>query len=149
MIFPTRLLPLFLLWPAFTAAKPSFTAFKEKTCTDPLKIYQDGEEIPDGKLAVTHALRDWDHHAAGNYYDNLTFPDAGTSGEDDGSAGAQYVFWKAEKPDPGCQLIMMKDTNLGWQVLNKLPGVEILRISSQGCYYTSLNVGLQPCLYVC
>lgn len=137
------ILPLFLLFPAFTTAVPGFVAYKELTCSDPIDIFADGEQIPDNKLKIDHAITEWDSHAAGHYYDNLTFPDAAVSGDDSGKAGTQFVYWGVEKPDPGCQFIMMKDTPYGWQVISKMPGTEILRVAEEGCYFTPLTVGLR------
>ncbi|XXG98046.1 Histone transcription regulator 3 [Hypoxylon texense] len=134
-----HLLPLSFLLPALATAAPGFVAYKELTCQDPIDIFADGEPIPDNKLKIDRAITDWDSHAGGRYYDNLTFPDAAISGDDNGVAGTQFIYWGVEEPDPGCQFIMMKDTQFGWQILNKMPGTEILRVAKEGCYYTPLT----------
>ncbi|OTB01680.1 hypothetical protein M426DRAFT_14295 [Hypoxylon sp. CI-4A] len=138
MISLPRLLPLFLLYPTFSTATPGFIAHKEKNCAFPLDIMSDGEPVPENKLLINHSITEWSSHAGGHFYENLTFPAAPPSGEDN-DVGTNYVYWKAEQPDPGCQYILMKDTPRGWQVLNKLPGDEILRVQEDGCYYTALN----------
>lgn len=138
-----HLLPLFLLFAAPTIATPGFVAYKEVTCTKPVDIFTDGDPVPDNKLKIDHAVTDWNSHAAGHYYDNLTFPDAGVSGDDNKEAGTQFVYWSVERPDPGCQYILMKDTRFGWQIINPLPGTEILRVAEEGCYYTPLTVGFE------
>ncbi|KAI1767781.1 hypothetical protein GGR53DRAFT_463042 [Hypoxylon sp. FL1150] len=135
----TSISPLFLLFPALATAVPGFVPYKELTCSEPIDIFTDGEQVPDNKLRIDYAITEWDSHAAGHYYENLTFPDAGISGDDNGEAGTQFMYWRVEKPDPGCQFIMMKDTQYGWQIINKMPGTEILRVSQEGCYYTPMT----------
>ncbi|KAI1377013.1 hypothetical protein F4677DRAFT_459383 [Hypoxylon crocopeplum] len=139
MIFPSYFLPFFALCPAFAAAWPGFVAYKEKTCTDPLDIWSDGEKIPNNTLTIDHSLTEWQSHAGGHYYDNMTFPAAKATGDFDKDAGSQFVYWKVEQPDPTCQFILMKDTPRGWQILRKMPGDEILRVATEGCYYTAVN----------
>ncbi|OTA55577.1 hypothetical protein K449DRAFT_452470 [Hypoxylon sp. EC38] len=143
MISPTQLLPLFLLCPTLATAMPGFIAHQEKGCGTQLDLWSDGEKVPNNTLIIDRSITDWDH-AAGRTYDNVTFPSAKPTGQTDQDAGTQFVYWKVGQPDPGCQLILMQDTKLGWQVLNKLPGDEILRVSQEGCYYTALtpNEGL-------
>ncbi|KAI2611912.1 hypothetical protein GGR54DRAFT_632717 [Hypoxylon sp. NC1633] len=139
MISSGRLLSAFALYPAFAAAWPGFTAYKEKTCTEKLDIWSEGVPVPDSKLVINHSITDWFSHAGGHYYDNLTFPGAMATGDFNTDAGTQFVYWKADEPDIGCQFILMKGTPRGWQILNNMPGDEILRVSNEGCYYTALS----------
>ncbi|KAI0834399.1 hypothetical protein F5Y06DRAFT_306819 [Hypoxylon sp. FL0890] len=138
MISPTLLLPLFLLHPSFATAGHGFVAHQEKGCNTQLNIMSDGEPIPNNTLAIEHSIKDWDH-AAGRFYDNVTFPTAQPTGDTSRDAGIQFVYWKIDQPDPGCQFILMTGTGRGWQILNQLPGDEVLRVSQEGCYYTPLN----------
>ncbi|KAI0139878.1 hypothetical protein F4776DRAFT_662018 [Hypoxylon sp. NC0597] len=117
---------------------PGFTAHQEKGCNTQLDLWKDGEKIPNNTLAIRHSITDWDH-AAGYSYDNVTFPSAKPTGQTDRDAGTHFVYWKVGQPDPGCQAILMADTPAGWQVLTKLPGDEILRVSKEGCYYTAIS----------
>ncbi|KAI0160850.1 hypothetical protein GGR52DRAFT_149092 [Hypoxylon sp. FL1284] len=133
------ILPIFPLLLALTAATRGFVPYKELTCSEPIDIFSDGEPIPDNTLKIDYSLKDWDSHAAGHYYENLTFPEAGISGDDDKETGTQFIYWRVEEPDPSCQFIMMKDTQFGWQVVSKLPGTEILRVGQEGCYYTPVT----------
>lgn len=136
----THLRNLFLLCPVIAAAWPGFVAYKERTCSDPLDIWSDGDLIDNSTLLIDRSITDVDSHAGGRYYENMTFPAAKATGDMDTDAGTQFVYWKVEDPDPTCQFIMMKDTPRGWQMLNEMPGAEILRVAQAGCYYTSLNV---------
>ncbi|KAI1382934.1 uncharacterized protein F4822DRAFT_440697 [Hypoxylon trugodes] len=137
MISPSRLLPLFLLSPTLALTR-GFVAYKEKGCNDPLDIWSDGVQIPNNTLLIDHSIREQGTYAGGRTYENMTFPAAHATGDMDQDAGVQFVYWKIEQPDPGCQYMMMKETPRGWQVLSQMPGDEMLRIAQEGCYYTAL-----------
>ncbi|KAI1415457.1 hypothetical protein F5Y13DRAFT_207196 [Hypoxylon sp. FL1857] len=138
MISPARLLPLFLLSPTFATALSGFVAHQEKGCNTQLDIWSDGKKVENNTLIINRSIKDWDH-AAGHAYDNVTFPTAKPTGDTTKDAGTHFVYWKVEQPDPTCQFILMTDSGRGWQILNKLPGDEILRVSREGCYYTALS----------
>ncbi|KAL7628453.1 hypothetical protein AAE478_002656 [Parahypoxylon ruwenzoriense] len=138
MAFMACLLPLFLLCPALIAAR-GFVPHGDNQCRGaPLTLLSDGEEVRDSTLVIDRAITDW-HHAAGRYYDNVTFPDARSSNDVGNDTGTLFVHWKVEQPDPGCQFILMKDTSLHWQIMTPLPGVVILRADREGCYFAEVT----------
>ncbi|KAI0380578.1 hypothetical protein F5Y04DRAFT_289286 [Hypomontagnella monticulosa] len=102
-------------------------------------MWSDGVAIENNALLIDRSITDWASHAGGRYYDNMTFPAANATGDFDQDAGVQFAYFKVEEPDPGCQHILMRDSERGWQILTKMPGIEILRASRAGCYYTPLN----------
>ncbi|KAI2472655.1 hypothetical protein F4781DRAFT_317377 [Annulohypoxylon bovei var. microspora] len=140
MISSIHLLSLALLYPAFSAASKGFVAYGDFNCQDQkLDVWSDGVPVPDSTLLTDYSIKDWNSHAGGHYYDNLTFSEAAKTNHTLDEPGIQVVWWKVEEPDPTCQLILMKNSPRGWQVLNKLPGDEILRASRRGCYYSALR----------
>ncbi|KAI1102752.1 hypothetical protein F4804DRAFT_353475 [Jackrogersella minutella] len=140
MILPSPFRSLFLLYPTFTAAHfGGFVAHTSRECSQQLDIFSDGLQIPNNTLEINYSIKEWGSHAGGHSYDNMTFPGSASSNDSDDDAGVEFVYWKVDQPDPTCQYILMKDTPRGWQILNKLPGDEILRVSQEGCYYTAVN----------
>ncbi|KAI2617673.1 hypothetical protein GGS26DRAFT_596224 [Hypomontagnella submonticulosa] len=139
MISYNFLFQLLLLSPALVTARPGFVAYKEKTCNDPLEMWSDGVPIPDNTLRIDHSIKEWHSHAAGHYYDNVTLPAANATGNFDKDAGIQFAYFKVPEPDPGCQYLLMRDSPRGWQILTKLPGIEVLNVNKEGCYYTPLS----------
>ncbi|KAI1467664.1 uncharacterized protein F4812DRAFT_459768 [Daldinia caldariorum] len=139
MLSPTEFLSLLLLLPTLASAQAGFVAFKEKTCSERLDIWADGQLIDGGKLIIDHALRERGDFNGGHNYDNITFPGAQATGDWEKDTGTQFVYWKVQQPDPTCQFILLRNTQRGWESLSQLPGDELLRVSDEGCYYTAVN----------
>ncbi|KAI8962992.1 hypothetical protein F5Y11DRAFT_347018 [Daldinia sp. FL1419] len=139
MVSLTRLISLLPLLATLGSAQPRFVAYKEKTCSERLDIWSDGELITGGELLIDHSIKERGTYDGGHAYNNVTFPAIQATNDSSRDAGNQFVYWKVQQPDPECQFFMMIDTPRGWQSISQLPGAEILRVSHEGCYYTSLN----------
>lgn len=74
-------------------------------------------------------------------YSNSTFPGANSSS---GGSGAQ-VWWKSSPPVPGCRNILMMEYSQGNYGLvgpNQPAGNIIISAGREGCFYSSISVGL-------
>ncbi|KAI0882992.1 uncharacterized protein GGS22DRAFT_190967 [Annulohypoxylon maeteangense] len=137
-----HLLSVILLYPTYITAAGDFVAYGDFNCQDQkLDIWSDGVPVPDSTLRTDYSIKDWDSHAGGHYYENLTFSEAAKTNHTLDQQPIQVVWWKLQEADPTCQYIIMKDSPRGWQVLNKLPGDEIIRADREGCYYSALRPG--------
>ncbi|KAI1133991.1 hypothetical protein F5Y05DRAFT_423000 [Hypoxylon sp. FL0543] len=137
MISLTQLLSLVLLPPTF-AVGHGFIAHKEKGCNTQMDIRSNGVPVKNNTLIIDRAITDWDH-GAGRTYANMSYPSATATGDYSKDAGTFFVYWKVDQPDPGCQFILMEGSIFGWKALSQLPGYEMLRVSQEGCYYTSVR----------
>ncbi|KAI5867343.1 hypothetical protein GGS23DRAFT_592663 [Durotheca rogersii] len=129
-----RSLSFLLLCLAFATARASFTPFRDNKCTSEITVLSDGEQVGGNTLIIDRSITDWTH-AAGRYYDNLTFPDAPSTDENGCGTGAQVIYWKVDQPDPTCRVILMKDSSMQWEVMTDLPGIMMIRAENEGCYY--------------
>ncbi|KAI1205209.1 uncharacterized protein F4807DRAFT_464866 [Annulohypoxylon truncatum] len=137
-----HLLSLVLLYPTYATASGGFVAYGDFNCQEQkLDVWSDGVTVPDSTLRTDYSIKDWNSHAGGHYYENLTFSEAVKTNHTLDEAPIQVVWWKLEEVDRTCQYVIMKDSPRGWQVLNKLPGDEIVRASREGCYYSALRPG--------
>jgi len=132
---------LALLLPAL-ARSVMLEAYKDPKCNERQKIIVGEEEADGNTLNVDIALTDVELHAGGRWYDNVTFPDAETSGE---GAGSNVVYWKIPEPDRGCSILVMqqKPTRMSWQYMTKLPGDIIINARREGCFYSSIEVSIR------
>ncbi|KAF2463427.1 uncharacterized protein BDR25DRAFT_319952 [Lindgomyces ingoldianus] len=141
MISGSSLSLLFL--PALTLAAPSFKAFKNSKCTDPLSVTSMNTTIPNNELIIDTAIANWNGTAgpAGHWYPNLSFQGANLAGTLNGT-GSNNVYWKVPKADDTCTFVLMKqkhDKAAGWKTLTPLPGQVALLARDEGCYYTAVN----------
>ncbi|KAI0471031.1 hypothetical protein GGR56DRAFT_683185 [Xylariaceae sp. FL0804] len=134
---PRALLPALLL--ASRGLAYSIVAHQNSLCTQTLQLTSAGTEVANSELDMSVSITDWDN-GAGYFYDELDFPGNVTTSGSAVGTGSANVYWAVgEDPDPGCQLILMKDNGQGWQTINPLPGSLVLRVSTAGCYYSSLS----------
>ncbi|KAI1456366.1 hypothetical protein F4805DRAFT_229187 [Annulohypoxylon moriforme] len=137
-----RLLSIALLYPTYTAASGNFVAYGDFNCQEQkLDVWSEGIPVANSTLRTDYSLTDWNSHAGGHYYENLTFSEAVKTNHTLDESPIQVVWWKLQEADPTCEYMIMKDTPYGWQVLTKLPGDEILRVSREGCYFSALRPG--------
>ncbi|KAI1441898.1 hypothetical protein F5Y02DRAFT_421586 [Annulohypoxylon stygium] len=137
-----HLLSIVLLYPIYATASGGFVAYGDYNCQEQkLDVWSDGVTVLDSTLRTDYSLKDWDSHAGGHYYENLTFSQTTSTNHTLDEPPIQVVWWKLQEVDPTCEYLIMKDTPRGWQVLNKLPGDEILRADREGCYYSALRPG--------
>lgn len=109
-------------------------AYKDASCTEPLKLISRGSEVQGGALDVDVALTD--NLRAGHHgYDDMHFPDAEEVG------GSRIVYWKAPDTDLNCMNIMMLWQGNPWGAATRLPGDIIINAKNKGCYYSAIPDG--------
>jgi hypothetical protein len=101
----------FLLLPSL-AFGASFKAFKNSKCDDPLTITSGNSTIPNNELLIDTAITNWNgtNGPAGRWYNKMGYQGAGSGGTINGT-GANNVYWKAPDSDPGCTLVLMRQTH--------------------------------------
>jgi hypothetical protein len=130
------LLTTALLGPAVVQSAATFRPFKDSKCTQPLKVFSGNEEVKE--LLIDRGLVD-DASANGHYYDNMTFPDSQTVGASTGQ-GSNIVYWHADPPNSGDVYTLMLDQHNGYQYATRVPGIVILNVQAEGCYYSAIEV---------